>query len=147
MRIFNSAILLVCGGLLAAALSASESQAGYAVKYAGGSLPLIDKGLVANADLALFIDSDQVRLQAGRRDVAVIPASSISEISHGEEIHRKFGKKVGLSATKEYIGLTWDKGNVVLDADKDEYRSMLLALEGVTGKKTVEKNPHNPHKK
>lgn len=117
------------------------------MKYAGGSIPMIDKGIVDNSDLALFVDSDQVRLEAGRRDVAVVPASAITGISHGEEIHRKFAKKVGLSATKEYIGLTWDKGNVVLDVDKDEYRGILLALEGVTGKKTVEQNPHNPHKK
>ncbi len=77
----------------------------------------------------------------------MIPASAITEISHGEEIHRRFGKRVGLSATKEYIGLTWDKGNVVLDVDKDEYRGILTALEGVSGKKTVEKDPHAPHKK
>jgi hypothetical protein len=140
---FHSAILLFFGAFFVGVLSASESHAGYAVKYAGGSIPMMANG----QDLALFVDSDQVRIQVGRRDAAVIAANAIAEISHGEEIHRKFGKKVGLSATKEYIGLTWEKGNVVLDVDKDEYRGILIALEGVSGKKTVEKDPHDPHKK
>ena len=80
-------------------------------------------------------------------DLAVIPVSAITEISHGEEVHRKIVKKVGLSATKEYVGITWDKGNVILDIDKDEYRGVLLALEGVSGKKTIEKDPRKPHGK
>lgn len=143
MLLFSRAIILLFCVSLSPILSASESHAGYAVKYAGGTIPMMSNG----QDLALFVDSDQVRLQAGRRDVAVIPANAITEISHGEEIHRKFGKRVGLSATEEYIGLAWDKANVVLKVDKDTYRGILLALEGVSGKKTVEKNPHNPHKK
>jgi hypothetical protein len=143
VRTFSPTIIVLFCVSFAGVLVASESHAGYAAKYAGGSIPMIETG----NELALFVDSDQVRLQAGRRDAAVIPASAITEISHGEEIHRRFGKRVGLSATKEYIGLTWDKGNVVLDVDKDEYRGILTALEGVSGKKTVEKDPHAPHKK
>jgi len=43
---------------------------------------------------------------------------------------------------KHYIGITWDdggkKGGVALQADKDEYRGILTALEGVTGRKAVD---------
>jgi hypothetical protein len=43
---------------------------------------------------------------------------------------------------KHYIGITWDdsgkKGGVALQADKNEYRGLLAALEGVTGKKAVD---------
>ncbi len=43
---------------------------------------------------------------------------------------------------KHYIGITWDdggkKGGVALQADKNEYRGILTALEGVTGRKAVD---------
>jgi hypothetical protein len=42
---------------------------------------------------------------------------------------------------KDFIGITWDdnskKGGIALQADKNEYRGILTALEGVTGQKTV----------
>jgi hypothetical protein len=43
---------------------------------------------------------------------------------------------------KHYIGLVWDdgtgnKGGMVFQADKNEYRGIISALEGLTGKTAV----------
>jgi hypothetical protein len=43
---------------------------------------------------------------------------------------------------KHYIGMEWQeegdkKGGVLLQADKDNYRAMLMALRGVTGAKVA----------
>ena len=43
---------------------------------------------------------------------------------------------------KHFIGLTWangdTKGGYVMQCDKNEYRGILLALEGITGKKAID---------
>jgi hypothetical protein len=43
---------------------------------------------------------------------------------------------------KHYIGITWvngdAKGGFVMQCDKNDYRGILLGLEGVTGKKAVD---------
>ena len=42
---------------------------------------------------------------------------------------------------KHYIGLTWDdagkKRGIAFQADKNEYRGVLVGLEGVTGKMAI----------
>jgi hypothetical protein len=49
---------------------------------------------------------------------------------------------VAVSKTKKhYIGLTWaegdTKGGMVVQADKNEFRGILMALEGITGRRAV----------
>jgi hypothetical protein len=43
---------------------------------------------------------------------------------------------------KHYVGLTWadgdKRGGLAMQCDKNEYRGILAALEGVTGKKAVD---------
>jgi hypothetical protein len=43
---------------------------------------------------------------------------------------------------KHFVGITWDdgdkKGGFVMQCDKNDYRGILLGLEGVTGKKAVD---------
>jgi hypothetical protein len=43
---------------------------------------------------------------------------------------------------KHFVGITWvdgeKKGGFVMQCDKDDYRGILLGLEGVTGKKAVD---------
>jgi hypothetical protein len=53
------------------------------------------------------------------------------------------GALLALSKSKKhFIGITWadgdKKGGLVVQADKNEYRGILLGLEGVTGKKAVD---------
>jgi hypothetical protein len=88
--------------------------------------------------------------------MATIPVSAITEISYGQDVHRRVGAAVGLAfisfgvglimltskSKKHFIGLTWDdngtKGGIAFQADKSEYRGLLAGLEGLTGKKAVD---------
>jgi hypothetical protein len=89
------------------------------------------------------------------RDVITIPAATVTEISYGQDVHRRVGAAIGLAVVsfgigglmaltkskKHYIGLTWvdgdKKGGFAMQGDKNEYRGILAALEGVSGKKAV----------
>jgi hypothetical protein len=77
-------------------------------------------------------------------------------VSYGEEVHHRIGTAAGLAVVslgigalvafskskKHYIGVTWSdsngKGGIVLQADKNEYRGLLAALEGISGKTAVD---------
>jgi len=130
---------------------AFAGDTGYKVNYDGGSIP----GIKAGNSLKLYVDSNQVRLVKDKADVIAIPVSSITEVSYGQDVHRRVGAAIGLAVVslgvgalmaltkskKHYVGLTWDdggrKGGVAFQADKSEYRGVLAGLEGVTGKKAV----------
>ena len=123
----------------------------YKVSYDGGSVQSIKSGSSAG----LTIEPTQIRLVQDKKDVAVVPASSITEISYGQDVHRRIGAAIGLAvfslglgallalskSKKHFVGVTYangeDKGGFVMQCDKDEYRGILMALEGITGKKAV----------
>jgi CxxC motif-containing protein (DUF1111 family) len=125
---------------------------GYKVKYDGGSIP----DAKAGTDMKLIIDSNQVRLLRDKGDVITIPASAITEISYGQDVHRRIGAAIGLAvislgigalmaltkSKKHFVGLTWadgdKKGGFAMQCDKNDYRGVLAGLEGVTGKKAVD---------
>ncbi len=130
----------------------AATDTGYKVTYDGGSIPTVKSG----AGLKLYIDSDKIRLMNKENgQAAVIPPSAVTEISYGQDVHRRVGAAIGLAVVslgigalmalakskKHYIGLTWDdagkKGGVAFQADKNDYRGVLKGLEGVTGKKSV----------
>jgi hypothetical protein len=85
-----------------------------------------------------------------------IPASAVTEISYGQDVHRRVGAAIGLAivsfgigalmaltkSKKHYVGLTWaegdKKGGFAMQCDKSEYRGVLAGLEGITGKKAVD---------
>ena len=133
------------------AVFGADKQPGYKVIYDGGSLP----DLKAGTGMKLFIDSTGVRFFKDKTEVANIPASAITEISYGQDVHRRVGTAIavgvftfGLGALtalskskKHYVGLTWangdQKGGLAMQCDKSDYRGVLAGLEGVTGKKAV----------
>ncbi len=132
-------------------ITAFASENSFKVEYDGGSLA----NTKAGADLRLYIDSNQIRLMKDKTESATIPVSAVTEISYGQDVHRRVGAAIGLAVVsfgigalmaltkskKHFIGLTWDdggkKGGVAFQADKNEYRGVLAGLEGVTGKKAV----------
>jgi hypothetical protein len=144
---------------------AAEHRAGYDVTYSGGSLPTVEGG--QSIQMFLDADAVHLR-QGWRKkayrfqktdklaDLATIPISSITEVSYGLEVHHRIGQAVALAFVsfgagmlvafskekKHYIGIVWDdagkKGGLVLQADKNEYRGLVAALEGLTGKKAVD---------
>lgn len=143
--------------LLAAVLAiaiptaAFSAENAHKIAYDGGSISTIKSG----TNLKLFIDSEHIRFVKDKSEVAVIPPSAVTEISYGQDVHRRVGAAIGLAVVsfgigalmalakskKHYIGLTWDdagkKGGVAFQADKSDYRGVLAGLEGVTGKKAV----------
>jgi hypothetical protein len=124
----------------------------YKVAYDGGSIPATKVGSTAR----LSIEATQVRLSENNSDLVSIPIESITEISYGQDVHRRVGAAIGLAVVsfgvgalmaltkskKHYVGITWaagdKKGGFVMQCDKNDYRGILLGLEGVTGKKAVD---------
>lgn len=125
---------------------------GYKVTYDGGSLSEIKAG----TGLKLYIEQNEIRFTNGKTPVTTVPASAITEISYGQDVHRRVGTAIavgvftlGLGALtalskskKHYVGLTWadgdKKGGLAMQCDKNDYRGILAGLEGVTGKKAVD---------
>jgi hypothetical protein len=137
---------------LAMPLTLFASESGYKVTYDGGSIA----DTKAGTGMKLFIDSNQVRLVRDKGDVITIPASAVTEISYGQDVHRRVGAAIGLAvislgvgalmaltkSKKHFVGLTWadgdKKGGFAMQCDKNDYRGVLAGLEGVTGKKAVD---------
>lgn len=132
---------------------AFASENGYKVVYDGGSLQNIKAGTSEH----LVIEPSQVRLVDDKNNtIQVIPANAVTEISYGQDVHRRVGAAIGLAvisfgigalmaltkSKKHYVGLTWadgdKKGGFAMQCDKNEYRGVLAALEGITGKKAVD---------
>jgi hypothetical protein len=136
--------------LIPATSFASDNS--YKVGYDGGSLP----GIKTGTDVKLFIEPNQIRINHDKSDLVAIPVASITEISYGQDVHRRVGTAIGLAvfslgigalmllskSKKHFVGLTWadgeKKGGFVMQCDKNEYRGILTALEGVTGKRAID---------
>ena len=133
-------------------LSALAGENGYKIGYDGGSI----QGQKAGTAMRLVLDGSNIRILKDKTEVAVIPAAAITEISYGQDVHRRVGAAIGVAifslgigallalskSKKHFIGLTWDdagkKGGFAFQADKNDYRGLLAGLEGVTGKKAVD---------
>ena len=133
-------------------LAAFAGDMSYKVTYDGGSLPDIKSG----TDLHLYIDQDRARFVRDGKEMANIPASAITDISYGQDVHRRIGTAIGIGVVsfglgalmafskskKHFVGLTWadgdKKGGLAMQCDKNEYRGILAGLEGISGKKAVD---------
>jgi hypothetical protein len=111
--------------------------------------------------MKLYIDGPNVRIMNGKTEIAVIPATSVTEISYGQDVHRRVGAAIGVAvisfglgallalskSKKHFVGITWDnggqKGGIAFQADKNDYRGLLAGLEGITGKKAVDSDTMN----
>jgi hypothetical protein len=149
MRINKFLVVVLC---VVIPLAVFAGDTGYKVTYDGGSI--VDTK--AGTGMKLFIDSNQVRLVRDKGEVITIPASTVTEISYGQDVHRRVGAAIGLAVVsfgigalmaltkskKHYVGLTWadgdKKGGFAMQCDKNDYRGVLAGLEGITGKKAVD---------
>jgi hypothetical protein len=149
----KSLAVLLCMLMPVAAFAAeNRNENSYKVSYDGGSLTDMKPG----TGLKLHIGSTVIRLSREKLDVIVIPTAAITEISYGQDVHRRVGAAIGLAvisfgigglmaltkSKKHFIGLTWingdEKGGFAMQCDKNDYRGVLSGLEGVTGKKAVD---------
>ncbi|MGA3318646.1 MAG: hypothetical protein ABSC64_19695 [Candidatus Korobacteraceae bacterium] len=150
MNTFKSFLAVVLCIAIPFTIFAGEN--GYKVTYDGGSLPDIKSGI----GLHMYMDQDKVRFVKDGKEIANVPASAITEISYGQDVHRRVGSAIaigvvsfGLGALmafskskKHFVGLTWvdgdKKGGLAMQCDKNEYRGILAGLEGVSGKKAID---------
>jgi hypothetical protein len=127
------------------------------IKYDGGSIA----DAKAGTDMKLYMDSDKIRIMKDKKEVIVIPAASVTELSFGQDVHRRVGAAIGLAVVslgvgalmaltkskKHFVGITWadgdKKGGIAFQADKSDYRGLLAGLEGITGKKGVDSDALN----
>jgi hypothetical protein len=149
MRMNSFLVVVLC---LVIPLAVFASDNGYKVTYDGGSIA----DAKAGTGMKLFIDQNQVRLVRDKGEIITIPASAVTEISYGQDVHRRVGAAIGLAVVtlgigalmaltkskKHYVGLTWadgdKKGGFAMQCDKNDYRGVLAGLEGVTGKTAVD---------
>ncbi len=137
---------------------AADKDNTYKVVYDGGSVA----GVKAGTDVHLSIEPTDIKILNGKKEVLVtIPASSVTEVSYGQDVHRRIGTAIGLAvislgigalmaftkSKKHFVGLTWAagdaKGGFAMQCDKNEYRGILAAIEGITGKKAVDSDAMN----
>ena len=93
----------------------------YKVTYDGGSLPDLKTG----TGLHLDMDQDKVRFVDSGKEIATVPASAITEISYGQDVHRRVGAAIGVAmvsfgigalmaltkSKQHFVGLTWADGD------------------------------------
>ena len=138
-------------------LTIIAADAGYKVTYDGGSVPETKAG----TGLKMYIDGKQIRFVKDKHDVVTVPATAVTEISYGQDVHRRVGTAVAVGvftlgvgaltalskSKKHYVGLTWangdQKGGLAMQCDKNDYRGILAGLEGITGKKAVDSATFN----
>lgn len=132
---------------------AAEPSNSYKVTYDGGSILGVKSGERTNLEIA----PKDISIKDGKGVLLVtIPAASITEISYGQDVHRRIGAAIGIGvltlglgalmaltkSKKHFVGITWadgdKKGGFAMQCDKNEYRGILAALEGITGKKAVD---------
>ncbi len=153
--------IVLCFSLVLSSISingfAAEKEAGvrFPMKYEGGSL-----GLDQHDALKTWVAKDEVVIVQGKKRF-VIPVKNITEISYGNDVHRRVGAAVGVGVVsfglgalmllvktkKHYVGVIWtdktaangetSKGGVVFKVGKGDYRGFMSALEGVSGLKAV----------
>ena len=146
---------LALAALLALTCGSLAADSAYKITYDSGSI----LGAGAEQEMKLSIDATGIVVMIGTIEVAKVPTGAVTEISYGQDVHRRIvegivtalfgnlvwpawpvGALVALTKSKEhFIGLTWDdggtKGVAAFQTDKYDYRGLLARLEGVTGKK------------
>jgi hypothetical protein len=136
--------------LCAAALSWGQGNTFDRVRYNGGSVAT----RVGPKDWGnqLTVTSDRITLALKDGQRVEIPPKSITSLSYGQEAHRRVGTMIALAVLVapvalfgllhktrlHFIGIQWRTADgktsgILLQGDKDNYRAILVALQGVSG--------------
>src|SRR5438046_5127253 len=138
--------ILLCSAIAAGAKGNSFDK----VRYNGGSVD--SKVDPKDWDNRLTVTSDTITLALKDGKKVDIPAKSVTSLSYGQEAHRRVGTMIALAilvapvalfglfhkTRLHYIGIQYGTpegkaGGMLLQGDKDNYRPILVALQGVTG--------------
>jgi hypothetical protein len=155
LSVVLSAVLL-CLLVQDARSSVPPNGVAFPMKYEGGSLSLSQ-----HDKLKTTVGDSELTFVQGKQTVT-LPLKSITEVSYGNDVHRRVGTAIGLAVVslgigalmllaktkKHYVGVVWadkdkvgtpmEKGGVVFKVGKGEYRGFIAALEGKTGLKAVD---------
>jgi PEGA domain len=120
------------------------------VRYNGGSVDSKVDPKDWNNHLTVTSDVITLALKDGKK--VEIPAKSVTSLSYGQEAHRRVGTMIALAilvapvalfglfhkTRLHYIGIQYTTpdnktAGILLQGDKDNYRAILVALQGVTG--------------
>ena len=143
-----------CARLVALCLSVSllayaDGNSFDRVRYNGGSVDSkVDPKEWKNT---LTVTSDAITLALKDGKSVVIPPKSVTALSYGQEAHRRVGTMIALAilvapvalfgllhkTRLHYIGIQYNDATnktagILLQGDKDNYRAILVALQGVT---------------
>lgn len=137
--------------LLACSLSAySQGNTFTKVRYNGGSVAShVDPKDWNNK---LTVTPDAITLETKDNVKVEIPPKKVTSLSYGQEAHRRVGTMVALAilvapvalfglfhkTRLHYIGVQYSTADgknagILLQGDKDNYRAILVALQGVSG--------------
>jgi hypothetical protein len=138
--------LLLCGSLLAYAQGNTFTR----VRYNGGSVASKVDPKDWNNKLTVTPDAITLDFKDGQK--LAIPPKSVTSLSYGQEAHRRVGTMIALAVLVapvalfglfhktrlHYIGIQYNtpegkNAGILLQGDKDNYRAMLVTLQGVTG--------------
>ncbi len=122
----------------------------FKVRYNGGSVD--SKVSPHDWDNKLTVSSDTITLSLKDGKSVDIPAKSVTALSYGQEAHRRVGTMVALAilvapvalfglfhkTRLHFIGIQYaapdgKADGILLQGDKDNYRAILVALQGVSG--------------
>src|SRR5580692_7656609 len=139
------AVFLAC-----AVLSYAKGNTFTRVRYNGGSVASDVNPKDWDNKLTVTPESIQLVLK-DKQNIEIRPAS-VTSLSYGQEAHRRVGTMVALAilvapvalfglfykTRLHFVGIQYNTqdgktGGILLQADKDNYRAMLVALQGVTG--------------
>lgn len=140
------AVLFLCCSLVAYAQGNSFDK----VRYNGGSVD--SKVNPKDWGNHLTVTSDTITLALKDGKSLDIPAKAVTSLSYGQEAHRRVGTMVALAVLLapvalfglfhktrlHYIGIQYatpdgKTAGILLQGDKNNYRAILVALQGVTG--------------
>ena len=138
--------LLLCSAVAAWAQGNSFDK----VRYNGGSVD--SKVDPKDWHNQLTVTSDMITLALKDGKKLEIPPKTVTSLSYGQEAHRRVGTMIALAilvapvalfglfhkTRLHYIGIQYatpdnKAGGILLQGDKDNYRAILVALQGVTG--------------
>ena len=89
--------LLLC---LVFPLASFAGDNGYKIAYDGGSI----ENAKAGTGMKLYIDGSNIRIMKDKTEIAIVPASAVTEISYGQDVHRRVGAAIGVAVVSFGIG-------------------------------------------
>lgn len=138
--------LLICSSVAVWAQGNSFDR----VRYNGGSVD--SKVDPKDWHNQLTVTSDMITLALKDGKKFELPPKSVTSLSYGQEAHRRVGTMIALAilvapvalfglfhkTRLHYIGIQYTTadnktGGILLQGDKDNYRAILVSLQGVTG--------------